>query len=114
MGKLHYGDDGLVLDFDDRTLIHLEIVIRSKLRAKQPFCLNWTDWESIVEGPSMLWLCDEVPVTFTYDSDQPPAVNPEWIAAMYATASESGGLLLRREPRAMGHGFWPTAWTHQY
>ncbi len=43
MGTLIYGDSGLIVDFDDRVLAHLQIVIGAKLRRHEGFFFTWKD-----------------------------------------------------------------------
>jgi hypothetical protein len=112
VGTLVYGDDGLNVDFDDRTLRHLEIVIRLKLRRDQPFCLNWTEQASPASLIRMLWICDQVSLSFVYRSERLPVINTDWIRAMCGTADEPAGLVLRNEPGV--RRFWPRRWQRQF
>ncbi len=43
MGTLIYGHGDLTVDFDDRTLAHLQVVIGTKLRRRESFLLSWSD-----------------------------------------------------------------------
>jgi hypothetical protein len=42
MGRLTY-DSHFSVDFDDRTLAHLQLVIVAKLRRNEAFFLSWRD-----------------------------------------------------------------------
>jgi len=42
MGKLTY-DSTLTVDFDDRVLAHLQLVIGAKLRRAESFYFSWRD-----------------------------------------------------------------------
>jgi hypothetical protein len=46
MGKLAY-DRSLTIDFDDRTLAHLQIVIGMKMRRGESFYFSWKDDQQV-------------------------------------------------------------------
>ena len=45
MGSLTY--DGIVVQFEDRVLTHLQIVIVQKLRKGESFLMSWRDADSV-------------------------------------------------------------------
>lgn len=49
MGTFHY-DASLKVDFEDRVLAHLQIVIGAKLRRGESFYVSWRDDESVGDG----------------------------------------------------------------
>lgn len=97
MGKLTY-DSTLTVDFDDRVLAHLQLVIGAKLRRGESFFFSWRDEQSVGDGRSSLWLHPTVPLYFKYAGGRPPAINRAWIDALMATANSPMGLHLVAEP----------------
>ena len=80
MGSLRYGPDQL--DFDDRTLAHLQIVIVAKLRKNESFILT-----GAMKSPSgcaryAAWIDCGVPIFFRYDGSKPITINRSWLDTM--------------------------------
>lgn len=55
MGTLFYGNRGIHVTFDDRALMHLQIVITAKLRRKESFLFTWTDSTDVGSGRGSMW-----------------------------------------------------------
>lgn len=100
MGKLLYGGAGLEIEFDDRALTHLQIVIGSKLRRRESFFFSWKDSSSIGDGRSSIWLDASIPLYFKFYGGKTPAVNREWIDVLTASANSGSGLVYTDEPTA--------------
>ncbi|PPG99373.1 hypothetical protein C5C33_17935, partial [Rathayibacter sp. AY1H3] len=66
MGKLLYGASGVEIEFDDRTLTHVQIVIANKLRRRESFFFSWRDDPAVGDGRSSIWLDPSVPLYFKY------------------------------------------------
>ncbi|GGF26203.1 DUF7882 family protein [Subtercola lobariae] len=98
MGKLVYGDSGTEIEFDDRVLTHLQIVIGAKLRRRESFFFSWKDDPAVGDGRSSIWLDSSVPLYFRYNSNKVPALNREWITVMTASANSGAGLTFIEEP----------------
>ncbi|KZX20203.1 hypothetical protein EV639_109110 [Rathayibacter tanaceti] len=97
MGKLHY--DGTVeIDFEDRVLAHLQIVITGKLRRNESFLLSWRDDHSMGDGRSAIWLHPSHALRYKYFGGRMPRINPAWIAALTDLANSPGGLYIISEP----------------
>ncbi|BDZ47421.1 ATP-dependent DNA ligase [Naasia aerilata] len=97
MGKLTY-DSTLVVDFDDRVLAHLQIVIGAKLRRNESFYFSWRDDAAVGDGRSVIWLHPSIPVFYKYHGGRVPGINRSWIEELMATANSSGGLRIVPEP----------------
>lgn len=97
MGKLTY-DSSLTVDFDDRTLAHLQLVIGAKLRRNEAFYFSWRDDDAIGDGRSIIWLHPTIPLAFKFFGSRPPSVNREWIDALMLTANTPAGLQIIEEP----------------
>lgn len=102
MGKLIYGSPGTEIDFDDRVLTHLQIVMVSKLRRDESFVFSWREEQATGDGRSTLWLHPSIPLHFRFYGSRVPAINREWIDRLSAAANSSGGLRIVDEPPAEG------------
>jgi len=98
MGSLTYGTPGIEVQFDDRTLEHLQIVIATKLRRRESFFFSWRDGDGTGEGRSSIWLDAAIPLRFSYDGTRVPGINREWLTELTASANGSSGLVLTDEP----------------
>jgi hypothetical protein len=96
MGKLIY--DGIEIEFDDRVLTHLQIVIGSKLRRGEGFFFSWHDSADIGDGRSSIWLHDSIPLYFKFFGGHSPNINRQWIETLTLSANSGFGLLLSAEP----------------
>lgn len=96
MGLLKY--DGEELDFDDRVLTHLQIVVSTKLRRGENFFLSWTQPAERGSGRHAIWIDNGVPIHFEYNGSRPASVNREWVEALLLSAGRAAGLYLSDEP----------------
>jgi len=99
MGKLTY-DSTLNVDFDDRVLAHIQVVVGAKLRRGEPFYFTWRDDPKSGDGRSSIWMHPGIPISFKYYGSRSPSLNREWVEALMVTANSSGGLQIVPEPRA--------------
>jgi hypothetical protein len=97
MGKLSY-DSSLVVDFDDRVLAHLQIVISAKLRRRESFMFSWRDDAAVGDGRTAIWLDPSATLVFKYLGGRQPVINRRWIEALSAVANSNTGLHLVPEP----------------
>lgn len=98
MGTLHYGSTGLEIEFDDRVLEHLQVVIVAKLRRNEGFVLSWKDPAAIGDGRSTIWLHPSIPLYFKYSGSRQPTINRAWLEVLTVTANSGGGLRVVEEP----------------
>ncbi|RPE77818.1 MULTISPECIES: ATP-dependent DNA ligase [unclassified Frondihabitans] len=96
MGRLHYGQ--LEVAFDDRTLIHLQIAIGSKLRRGEGFFLSWIGAEDGHDARRSIWLGPTVPLGFTLESVRTGPINRRWLHDMDLHGSTESGLRVMPEP----------------
>jgi hypothetical protein len=96
VGYLQY--DNEEYDFDDRVLVHLQIVISTKLRRHEDFFLSWTQPLERGSGRHAIWIDNGIPLHFFYSGSRPASINRDWLDALILSASQSGGLLLSDEP----------------
>lgn len=97
MGRFRYGD-GLVVDFDDRLLAHLQLVIGAKIRRGESFFFSWRDDPGVGDGRTTVWVHAAVPMSFKYYGSRMPQISRAWIEALTATANSPMGLQVVAEP----------------
>jgi hypothetical protein len=102
MGKLVYGAGAVEVEFDDRALLHLQIVIANKLRLGESFMFSWRDDTSVGDGRSTIWIDRSIPLHFKFYGSKVPSVNPLWLDMLGASANSGTGLLLSPEPNGPG------------
>jgi hypothetical protein len=98
MGKLLYGDADIEIDFDDRALAHLQIVIGSKLRRGESFFFSWKDHIDVGDGRSSIWIDRAIPMYFKYSGGKNPLINRGWLEALTNSANSGQGLVFTPEP----------------
>lgn len=98
MGSLIYGSTAIEIEFDDRTLEHLQIVIATKLRRHESFFFSWRDPQKVGDGRSSLWMDPAIPLYFKYNGGRVPSISRSWLSALTASANSSSGLVLTDEP----------------
>jgi hypothetical protein len=100
MGVLNYGSSGQhPIELDDRALVHLQMVVSSKLRLRQSFFFSWLESVDGGGGRGSIWIDAAIPISFTYASSQRYKVNREWLDALMISANSVNGLQLTPEPR---------------
>lgn len=97
MGKLTY-DSTLVVDFEDRTLAHVQAVVAAKLRRNESLFFSWKDDPASGDGRTSIWLHPSIPLGFKFHGGRPPSINRAWIDALMLTANSPQGLQLVPEP----------------
>jgi hypothetical protein len=98
MGKMLYGDSEMEIEFDDRALAHVQIVIGSKLRRGESFFFSWKDDPAIGDGRSSIWLDRGIPLYFKYFGGKHPLINREWLTILTDSANSGQGLIFSTEP----------------
>jgi hypothetical protein len=95
MGSLVY--DSMVIEFDDRLLAYLQIVIVNKLRRGEPFIMSWLVSSELGSGRGAIWLDPTIPLYFEFDGSRPPGINREWLSRLGNSADSSRGLVVEGE-----------------
>jgi len=95
MGSLTYG--GTAVEFDDRLLSHLQIVVVNKLRRHEGFVLSWRDCPEMGEGRSAIWLDPSIPLYFKFDGSRLPEIDRDWLHRLAESADSSTGLVVMDE-----------------
>ena len=81
----------------DRALMHLEAVVRSRLREHHAFPIMWSMTSAAGGGHGSAWISPGVDVRFTYAGSDHGELNANWLRLLRA-AADSGGLRLLPEP----------------
>lgn len=100
MGKLIYGAPMWSMEFEDRVLAHLRVVIVAKLRRGEALTFSWKTDSSTGVGRSSIWLHNSIPMQFVFFGGREPVLNRAWIDALMATANSPAGLQIVPEPPA--------------
>jgi len=101
MGTFSYGSPARVQNFDDRTLLHLQLVILAKLRRGERFAFRAGAPDEFPH--SVYWMSPDVPLYFEYTDSSRPAINVEWIKALTASTFQPDGLRIVPEPIDVAH-----------
>ena len=97
MGKFTY--DGIVkVDFEDRLLAHLQLVIGAKMRRGESFHFTWKDDTSIGDGRTTVWIHPRVSIVYKFYGSRKPTINRAWVDALLYTANTPVGLYIVPEP----------------
>lgn len=97
MGTLTY-DVVSKVDFEDRALAHLQIVIATKLRRGESFNFSWAKDASDGSGRVTIWMHPAIPLVYEFHGSKPPTINRRWIELLMQEANTTLGLRLVPEP----------------
>lgn len=103
VGRFSYEGDAKV-DFDDRVLAHLQVVIGQKLRRGEPFFFSWRNDASLGDGRTTVWLHPQASLVFKFHGSRQPTLNRAWLEALSQTANSGSGLYVVPEPSGSGTG----------
>jgi hypothetical protein len=101
MGTLTY--DGAVVEFEDRLLTHLHVVIMQKFRRGQAFPMSWLEPVAAGSGRSSLWLTPNLPIFFKFAGSRVPAVDQEWVDRLMQSADSARGLIVTLADGTLAH-----------
>jgi hypothetical protein len=97
MGKLTY-ENTTKVDFEDRLLAHLQVVIFTKLRRGEQFAFTWKDDASIGNGRTTVWMHPNASLVFKYYGSRKPQLNRAWLEVLALAANSPQGLVALHEP----------------
>ncbi|KSU52910.1 hypothetical protein [Microbacterium enclense] len=97
MGKFIYNEQ-IRVDFEDRLLAHLQVVVGNKLRRGEPFYFSWKDDQSVGGGRTAVWMHPGASFVFKFSGGRSPAVSRAWLEALMHTANSTNGLYVVPEP----------------
>jgi len=102
MGNLTYSTAGTKIEFDDRTLSHIQVVIAAKVRRGESFMFGWVEAAGSGGGRSAVWIQQSIPMLFHFTSSARHQINGAWIEELMLTANSPSGMRLMPEPGAPG------------
>ena len=88
----------MVIDVEDRTLAHLQVVIAAKLRRGESMMFSWRDPSETGDGRTSVWLHPVADLTFKYYGGRRPAINQAWVERLVLQANSPAGLQMIEEP----------------
>jgi hypothetical protein len=97
MGTLTYGTS-FTVDFDDRVLSHLQLVIGAKLRRGESFNFTWPNDRIAGSGRTSIWMHPSIPVLYRFSGSRQAVINRNWIDDLMLSANSSAGLQIVVEP----------------
>ncbi len=98
MGKFIYGTPSVTIEFDDRVLAHVKVVISTKLRRGESFLFNWEPAEESDASLCSVWLHPAIPIQFEFFGNREPRINRAWLEDLIRTANSNSGLRVTPEP----------------
>jgi hypothetical protein len=98
MGKFIYGTPSIAVDFDDRVLAHLKVVILSKIRRGESLLLSWEYAAASGSGHSSVWINPSIPLQFDFAGSREPRLNRAWVEELVRLSNTPGGLRVIPEP----------------
>jgi hypothetical protein len=87
-------DDTRRVEFDERALAHLQVVMLNKLRRRESFTFSWEEHHRHVT----VWIHPSVALQFVYSGNRPPKLNRAWLELLADSANSTTGLLALPEP----------------
>jgi len=105
MGTLVHGT--VSVEFEDRLLTHLQIVIVQRFRRNEPLIVSWLDALEVGDGRSSLWMTPTLPAYFKFAGSRVPTVSNEWLRALTESAASSTGLILTTEDGKLARAIGP-------
>ena len=110
VGRFTY--DAIVkIDFEDRLLAHLQVVIGAKMRRGESFHFSWKDDQSIGDGRTTVWIHPRCSIAYKFYGGGRPQINRAWVDALMTTANSPAGLYVVPEPPE-NHGAVEAAHLH--
>lgn len=92
MGTMAHGS--ISVDFEDRLLSHLQIVIVQRFRRNEAFVMSWLDAATVGDGRSSIWMTPSMPVYFKFAGSRVPSIDREWLDLLTESAASSTGLVV--------------------
>lgn len=97
VGKFIY-EGGPKVEIEDRALLHLQLVMSTKLRRGEPFAFTWREDQSVGGGRTTVWIHPGSALVFKFAGSRQPSISRAWTEALAFTANSPGGLHLVPEP----------------
>jgi hypothetical protein len=98
VGKFIYGTPSIAVDFDDRVLAHLKVVILAKVRRGESFTFSWEYSAAAGSGHSSIWIHPTIPLQFDFLGSKEPRLNRAWVEELVRLSNTPSGLRVTPEP----------------
>jgi hypothetical protein len=98
MGTFIYGTPSIAVEFDDRVLAHLKVVMLSKVRRGESFMFSWEFTAAAGSGHSSIWINPSIPLQFNFRGSREPRLNRAWVEELVRLSNTPGGLRVTGEP----------------
>jgi hypothetical protein len=98
VGHLVYAGQSSRISVEDRTLMHLKIVIVDALRHRKSFPFSWTTPAAEGSGRSTIWIHPSTRLQFHFTTNSRSPVNAAWLRELAQTVDTPAGLSLVAEP----------------
>jgi hypothetical protein len=109
MGTIVHGT--ISVDFEDRLLTHLQIVVIQRFRRNESLILSWLDALEVGDGRSSIWMTPALPVYFKFAGSRVPTINTAWLSTLAESAASSTGLVLTTEDGKLARATGPVTLT---
>jgi hypothetical protein len=100
MGTLTYGSGRSVLQIDDRLLVHLRLVILSKLRRAESFAFTWDSGQGAESSVITVWMHPAIDLEFGFAGPVEMEINRQWADHLMQSANSVRGLIAVPEHEA--------------
>jgi hypothetical protein len=107
MGQFIYGNPSVAVDFDDRVLAHLKVVVLAKVRRGESFTFSWEYTAAAGSGHSSIWIHPTIPLQFNFLGNREPRLNRAWVEELMQLANTPAGLRPTPEPSGEGAASQP-------
>jgi hypothetical protein len=97
VGRFVY-NGSIKVDFEDRLLAHLQLVIGAKVRRGEAFHFSWRDDPSVGDGRTVVWIHPSASISYKFYGSRNPIINRAWLENLTTTANSAGGLHITPEP----------------
>ncbi len=98
MGNFVYGTPSMSIEFDDRVLAHLKVVILAKVRRGESFTFSWEYSAAVGSGHSSVWIHPTIPLQFDFFGSKEPRLNRAWVEELVRLSNTPAGLRVTPEP----------------
>ncbi len=95
MGTITY--NGISVEFEERLLAHLHVVIMQRFRRGESFPMSWLDSVASGNGRSSTWMTPMAPISFKFAGSRVAAISADWVAALAKSAASPTGLIVTEE-----------------
>jgi len=86
--------DGWTVEFEDRLLAHIHLVVMQQFRNNRSFAMSWLNAVAAGDGRSSIWLHPAGLYFFRFAGSRSPAIDADWVKLLTTSALSSQGLIV--------------------